>query len=53
MIALYLSKLKYMKQKILDILELGLKDDAKSFYSNEEKAEMILELINQTAKHKR
>lgn len=42
-----------MKQKILNILELGLKDDGKSFYSNEEKAEMILELVNQPSQHKR
>jgi hypothetical protein len=36
-----------MKEKILDILELGFKDDGKSFYSNEEKAEMIVKLIDQ------
>ena len=34
-----------MKQKVFDILELGLKDDGKSFYTNEEKVIMLLKLI--------
>lgn len=33
------------RKKIMSILELGLKDDALSFYTNEEKCDMILELI--------
>jgi hypothetical protein len=34
-----------MKDKIFDILELGLKDDGNSFYSNEDKIELIIKLI--------
>jgi hypothetical protein len=34
-----------MKEKILAVLEMGLKDDGKSFYTNEEKAEMIAKIV--------
>ena len=34
-----------MKDKIFDILELGLKDDGNSFYSNEDKTKLIIRLI--------
>jgi len=30
-----------MKEQIMNILELGLKDDGKSFYSNEDKYELL------------
>ena len=39
-----------MKQEIVDILELGLKDDGKSFYSNEEKAELLQLLFDEESK---
>jgi len=34
-----------MKEQIIKILELGLKDDGKSFYSNKDKHELIIKLI--------
>ena len=34
-----------MKEEIIDILELGIKDDGKSFYNNEEKTELLIKLI--------
>lgn len=36
--------------KIMDILELGLKDDGRSFYSNEEKAELLQLLFDEESK---
>jgi len=34
-----------MKEQIMNILELGFKDDGNSFYSDEDKAELIIKLI--------
>lgn len=39
-----------MKEKIMNILELGFKDDGNSFYSNEEKAELLYHLYNEENK---
>ena len=39
-----------MKEQIMNILELGLKDDGNSFYSNEEKAELLYNLYNEENK---
>lgn len=36
--------------KIMDILEMGLKDNGQSFYSNEEKAELLYQLFNEESK---
>lgn len=38
-----------MKQTLLDILELGLKDDGKSFYTNEEKVDIIESYLKDTS----
>jgi hypothetical protein len=38
-----------MEQKVLEILELGLKEDG-TFYSNEEKTAMLLTLIEKACK---
>lgn len=42
-------KIKAMKQRLLDILELGLKDDGKSFYTNEEKADILESYLKDTS----
>jgi len=39
-----------MKEQIMDILELGLKDDGKTFYSNEDKAELLYLLFDEESK---
>jgi hypothetical protein len=39
-----------MKERIMDILELGLRDDGKSFYSNEDKAELLFLLFDEESK---
>ena len=36
--------------EIMDVLERGLKDDGKSFYSDEEKAERLYSLFNEESK---
>ena len=39
-----------MKEQIIGILELGLKDDGKTFYSNEDKAELLSLLFDEESK---
>ena len=39
-----------MTEEIMKILELGIKPDGKSFYNNEEKAEMLRLLFNEESK---
>ena len=39
-----------MTEEIMKILELGLKPDGKSFYNNEEKAEMLRLLFDEESK---
>ena len=39
-----------MKEKIMAILEMGLKDDGKSFYTDEEKAELLYVLFDEESK---
>lgn len=38
------------KERILEILELGLKPDGQSFYTNEEKAELLQLLFDEESK---
>ena len=37
-------------RKIMDILEMGIKPDGNSFYSNEEKAELLQLLFDEESK---
>lgn len=39
-----------MYKEILEVLEMGIKDDGKSFYSDEEKAEMLYKIFNEENK---
>jgi hypothetical protein len=39
-----------MKDKIFDILELGFKDDGKTFYTNEDKCELLRLLFEEESK---
>jgi len=39
-----------MKEQIMNILELGIKDDSKSFYTNEDKYELLYILFDEESK---